>query len=184
MKAETISAGVAGIALILSVGNFFHTNRVAEKLRQRQFRLDQWSLLREEIGSGVKNFEETASEMLSIDVDHTDLEECKNRFRDMNRNLNRSHLLLMQALNNASHTSGLSPEIAWVELGYQPKSSGDTNIDQIGIIANSINICVEKDDFSMLLKSILDIAFATGNGIRSAVREQTNLFDPNFHKGL
>lgn len=181
MDAETLSAWAAGAAVLLSIGSFAYTNSVSSNLRKYQFRLDQWSTLRQDIYSRLERFEDIAAEMLNIDIDEKNIEKAKLEFRNLHRRLNGAHIILMQGLKNASKTSALAATIDWVEAGFSPRLDGDTNVDRIGNIANDVHLSDERLDILRLLKSILEIALATGNEVRSSIRQQNNLFDPNFH---
>lgn len=182
--ADTVSAFAAVAAFFLSLASFAYTNHVAEKLRRSNHRYNEWLTIRSDLERKLENFENHASGLVDLGFSSDNLETKKTEFRNQYRDLTKGQLLLAISLQNVGKVTFLCEKTDWGNLAYFPTQAENTNMDQIGELANALHISASHEDCQAYCKNILSICLRTSEEIRSAMRRQNDLFDPNYHSNI
>lgn len=164
------------ITMVWNLLNRRHSNALAARIRNENFKLDQWNSVRDRIEACLDAFNEAVSE-LSIAHGAT-LPELKKQCGDLLRSLTLKQDLLAQALKAANHNYYADGD-DWEQMANGPTHDTETSWDNVMAIGEQVRLARSS------VKVMAAVAPAKGwcaeicDPIRVRVRAETIKHDPS-----
>lgn len=183
--ANTVTTILSVCAVASSIGNYIYTNATNKKTRKFQYKLDQWHYLRDDISGHASSLQDAVSSLVHVVQAAADTDAARDKFREVNREAIKEHLLLTRALMKAQLSDYASDEEDWADLAYRPSYADNTALDQIGEIQNnSLATANSIQTVAQVATDVLAVWLRILDEVEGGLRRESLRMDPNYHNHI